>query len=386
MTPPSESVARANAVIRAFGERSREFFRKERRDQLDSVLFDVPRRSLLGWDGIYQHGPEFLRRLSRHASPEEIGGRMRYLARRPYQIQVALLPLGYLGAREQRRLNLGLSADEPLPDEDVEATVEFLLTWERIQRAYRADGTLLPEDAGGVTRIVSDDVVAEVRELLVPVDRAPLDAIRRASAMLNAYAFLVHGEQRDGTFGHGPYTGDDGSTIFFRETTDLQNTYLPWAAGGNPYPNIVVAHACRDVEVACDLYGSLVTQPYDLGDRLTHVVAFTVEPDGALRPLDAAALKQAQERAAQGVKKMYAEMARWEPSYKLDYGRPLFANHLKTFVDLLDLDGGWGEELMKTFESLKSDLIDRLFVEEGRPSVWAHMVHGESDCFTPIVL
>jgi hypothetical protein len=386
MTTATESVDRANAVIRAFGERSREFFRRERRDQLDSVLFDVPRRSLLGWDGIYQHGPDFLRRLSDHATPEEIGTRMRYLGRRPYQLQLSILALGYLGAREQRRLDLGLSAGERLPGEDVDATVDFLLTWERIQRSYRDDGTLLPEEASGATRIVTDDLVDEVSDLLVLVDQAPVEAIRRATATVNAYAFLVHGEQRDGTFGHGPYVRSDASTIFFRETTDLQNDYLPWAAPGNPYSNVVIAYACRDADITCDTYGTLVTQPYDLTDRLTHVVALTVDSNDGLHRLDDAALQSVQESAAKGVKSMYAQMARWEPSYKLDYGRPLFANHLKTFVDLLDLGSEWGEELLDTFDSLKSDLIDRLFVEEALPSVWAHMVHGKSDCFSPIVL
>lgn len=386
MTAAPKSVARANDVILAFGDRSREFFLKERRDQLESVLFDVPRRSLLGWDGIYQHGPEFLRRLSDHATPEEIGARMRYLGRRPYQLQLSILALGYLGAREQRRLNLGLAPGDPLPDEDIEATVDFMLTWERIQRSYRDDGSLLPEEASGTTRIVSDDVVAEVSDLLVPVDRAPVAAIRRTTAMVNAYAFLVHGEQRDGTFGHGPYRRADGSTVFFRETTDLQNDYLPWAAKGNPYPNVVIAYACRDAEVVCDTYGTLVTQPYELDDRLTHVVALTIDSDDRLHRLDDAALQSAQQSAASGVKTLYAQMAGWEPSYRLNYGRPLFANHLKTFADLLGLGPLWGTELMETFDSLRSDLIDRLFVEEARPSVWAHMVHGDSDCFSPIVL
>lgn len=386
MTTTPESVARANRVIRAFGDRSRVFFLKERRDQLDSVLFDVPRRSLLGWDGIYQHGPGFLRRLTSHATPEEIGARMRYLGRRPYQLQLAILALGYLGAREQRRLNLDLRADEPLPDEDIAATVDFILLWERIQRAYRGDGTLLPEEAAGVTHVVPDAVVDEVSDLLVPVDNAPVAAIRRATATLNSYAFLVHGEQRDGTFGHGPYSRPGGGTIFFREITDLQNGYLPWAAPGNPYPNVVIAYACQDVQVTCDTYGTLVTQPYEFTEQLTHIVALTIDSDGRPICLDEAELTSAQDGAAQGVKAMYAQMAGWESRYRLDYGRPLFANHLKTFVDLLDLGPEWGDELMRTFNSLKSDLIDRLFVEETTPSVWAHMVHGESDCFSPIVL
>lgn len=380
------TVERANAAIARFGAGTREFLKSERRDRLDSVLFDVPRRSVLGWDGIYQHGAEFLRRLSRHASPEEIGARMRRLGQRPYQLQLSVLALGYLGAREQRRLNLGVAVGEPLPGEDVEATVEFMLTWERMQRAYRGDGTMLPEEAGGATRIVPDDVVAQARALLLPVRDAPLAVIRKASATLNAYAFLVHGEQRDGTFGHGPYLDDNASPIFFRETTDLQNAYLPWAAAGNPYGNVVFAYACRDVEVTCDLYGSLITEPYDVSDRLSHVAALTVSGDGDLRALDETALQLATERAAGGVKTMYAQMASWDDAYKLDYGRPLFANHLRTFVDLLGVDSGWGDELTRLFDSLRSDLTDRLVADEAPPSVWAHMVHGESDCFAPVVV
>lgn len=383
MTEPDDR-ARADAVIHAFGERSRSFFRGERRDQLDSVLFDVPRRSLLGWDGIYQYGPDFLDEITGQATPEEIGTRMRRLGQRPYQLQFAILALGYLGAREQRRLNLGLGAGEPLPGEDVERTIRFLLTWERMQRAYRGDGSLLPEEAGGVTRVVDEAVVDEVWDGLVPIADAPLKVVKRASAILNSYAFLLHGEQRDGTFGHGPYPRPDGTTVWFREVTDLRNGYLPWASGDNPFPNVVFAYACREVRVTTDLYGSLVTEPFRLDDRLTHVGALSVGPDGTLRTLDEGDLQAAEAAAAQGVKGMYAEMATWEPRFRLDYGRMLFANHLKTFVDLLGLAGDWGERLRGTFVALSSDLIDRLYTEKETPSVWAHMVRGESACFSPI--
>ncbi|MGH2938817.1 MAG: hypothetical protein ACRDPE_11945 [Solirubrobacterales bacterium] len=69
---------------------------------------------------------------------------------------------------------------------------------------------------------------------------------------------LLHGEQRDGIFGHGPYDLGDGTVLYCREFNDLRNDDLPWAATEvrNWVGNVVVAYVARDVEVICDMFGS----------------------------------------------------------------------------------------------------------------------------------
>ena len=68
-----------NACIRQFGDGQKAFMRSENRALLRSVLFDVPRRSSIGWYCYYDRAPALLRQLVKQISPEEIGRRMRRL-------------------------------------------------------------------------------------------------------------------------------------------------------------------------------------------------------------------------------------------------------------------------------------------------------------------
>lgn len=380
-----DSLARANGVVAAFGRAVRAFFQAEKRDELTSVLFDVPRRSLLGWQCLYRHAPEFLGELWARTTPEEFGRRMARPGARPYQLQLAILGLGYLGARQQLLLDQGLYRGDPLPGEDVERTVDFLLTWERLQRSYRVDGTLLPGETGAVTRILDGPGLERVVDRLEPVDDERFGLIRRAVAKLQMYAFLFHGEQRDGVFGHGPYDAGDGSLVFLREINDLQNDYVPWAADGaaSPVPNVVVAYRTRGVEVHCDLFGSLVAEPHDFADRVEAVAIFTAG-DGTLRRLDNDEVAAVEQAAAKGTRSLFATMAAWSDDYKLRYGGPLFANHMKTFFDLAGIDGSIGDRLMTTFEATADDLCAGI-LQRDTAGVWRHMARGEDDCFWPVV-
>ncbi len=100
MATNEEALDRANEVMAAYGSSIRSFFQAEKRDELTSVLFDVPRRSLLGWHCLYRHAPEFFNELWRETTPEDFGRRMAQLGTRPYQLQLAILALGFLAARQ----------------------------------------------------------------------------------------------------------------------------------------------------------------------------------------------------------------------------------------------------------------------------------------------
>lgn len=377
----AQAIARANATIAAIGGEIRTFFHAEKREQLRSVLFDVPRRSLLGWYCIWEHGPEFFGELWAHASPEEVGGRMRNLGTRPYQLQMGLLFLGFLGARQQRILDLGLGDGEPLPGEDVRRTADFVNALEALQRAYRGDGTLCPGAAGFQTRILDPGTVARARALLEPLRAKRFRPVQRTLGVLEMYAFLLHGEQRDGVFGHGPYDTGEGTLLFVREINDLRNDYLPWAAteARNPFANVIFAYEARDAEVACDVFGTLVVQSADLEDRLVATGALHREGDH-LRRLTEDELEDAQKAAAAATREMYRAIAAWDDRYKLQYGAPLFANHVKGFFDLLGVDEDIGARLMETFEATGAVVAEELLQSE-TPSVWHHMVHGDGPCF-----
>jgi hypothetical protein len=383
MASGDEALARANEAVAAWGSSIRSFFQAEKRDELTSVLFDVPRRSLLGWHCLYRHAPDFFAEVWAQTTPEDFGRRMAQPGTRPYQLQLAILALGFLAARQHLMMDQGLSMGDPLPGEDVDRTVEFILNLERMQRSYRVDGTLVPDETGHTTRILAGGDLERAAALLEPADPERYQPIRQAVAKLQMYAFLFHGEQRDGVFGHGPYDVD-GSTVFFREINDLQNDYVPWALSEprSPVPNVVVVYRVHDVTVTCDVFGSLVADPHDFSDRLDAVAILTAAGHD-LRRLDDGEVEAVQQAAAVGTRVLFGTMAKWDDDYKLQYGGPLFANHMKTFFDLQGIDGSIGDRLLSTFEATAGELVQGI-LQRDTAAVWKHMARGGTDCFWPV--
>ena len=124
------SIKDVNECIRVFGEAQNAFMHSEKRAGLRSVLFDVPRRSSIGWYCIYRKGAEFLRQLSQHASPEEIGSSMKRLCSRPYYLTLSIVMCSYLNARQQLMLDRGIACSQPFPEENVEDLC-FVVDWWR---------------------------------------------------------------------------------------------------------------------------------------------------------------------------------------------------------------------------------------------------------------
>ena len=256
--------------------------RAEKREAMRSVLFDLPRRSSLGWQCLHEHQDPFLRELCRHVTPEELGRRMRIPGGRPYALQPFILVCSYLGHRQQRMLDLGLRPGDPFPEEEPEALTFLMDFWARLQGAYRNDDALLPGEAGGSLPILDDEQVQDLAARAMPVGDERYTAIRRMAATLELYGFMLHGEQRDGIFGHGPYALEGGRVLYCREFNDLRNDYLPWAATRvrNPLANVVVGLRGARRRGHCDMFGSSRVEPHDPTDRLDGVAVLTNE-DGA---------------------------------------------------------------------------------------------------------
>ena len=183
------------------------FMRSENRALLRSVLFDVPRRSSLGWYCFYDKAPALLRSLVTQTSPEEIGQRMRRLCSRPYYLQLSILMCSYFGARQQLLLDSGLSsgaARSPVKKlEDASFVVDF---WQRTCRAYRSDKPAITRPAPRHRSRYYPENNIEFLECpaLALLDPAVHQRLRRLAATLELYVFILHGEQRDGLFAHGP--------------------------------------------------------------------------------------------------------------------------------------------------------------------------------------
>jgi len=376
---------RLNELIHLFGELQKREMRAERRDVMKAILFDLPRRSSLGWHALYEHQAGFLRELSEHASPEELGQRMRFPGSRPYALQPFIVVCSYLGARQQELLDAGLSPGDPWDGERVEDLELVMDWWARLQGALRSDDVLLPGQAGGTSPILDDATIADVVTRLGPADEERHAVVRRMAATLELYSFLLHGEQRDGITGHGPYSLEDGSVLFFKEFNDLRNDYLPWARTEtrNVLDNVVVAHRARDVRVHCDMFGSMNVAPPEFGPQLEGLAVLS-NADGVLRTVDDAELPAIQEAASDAQQELFLRAVEWDDAYKIAYGAPLFANHLKPFFDLAGLtDASYGERIMQACEATAQRMTPELL---GRPvpSMWSHFGSTEGALFWPV--
>ncbi len=373
----------ANDDLHVFGEAWKHDLRAERRATMTSVLFDLPRRSALGWELFYRHVPTLLRRVGEETSPEQIGAAMRRLGSRPYALQSFMLMCGYFGARQQHMIDLDLRPGEPLPGGSAADDAFVADWWSRQSRAHRGDGRRVPHEGSGDWPVLDPAQVEEVATLLRPVDAEAHGRTRRTAATLQLYSFILHGEQRDGLGGHGPYPLDQG-LLFVSEFNDLRNRWLPWAQTEIrlPLDNLCLVYAAEGVEVHCDVFGSLRVSPPEHTERLRGFCALTNE-DGELRRVDSDELAavEAAAQAAQG--ELYMKAIEWDDHYKVAYAGPLFANHLAPF---LELAGCPDEEIRELFDrfAAEADELAAAMVEEEVPSIWKHLGEAEGPLLYPI--
>lgn len=381
------SVDRVNELIRLFGESHKRDIRAEKRTTMSSVLFDLPRRSNLGWHCLHDNQDPFLRELAAALPPEELGRRMGDVGVRPYALQSFILVCGHLGHRQQRMLDLGLAAGDPFPEERPEELAFLMDFWGRLQSGYRTDEVLLPAQANHSLPILDPARIEQLAGLAAVPDPELHGAARRLAATLELYGFMLHGEQRDGIFGHGPYPLGDDTVLYCREFNDLRNEYLPWAGTEvrNPVDNVVLAYVARDVEVICDMFGSSRVEPHELGERLLGLAVLSRD-DEELRRLGAEQIEEIQGTAAAAQEELFMRAVEWDDAYKIAYGAPLFANHLKPFFDLAGMANAeeLSERLMAACEETAAVHTEALLGAEV-PSIWRHWAETDGDFFWPLV-
>ena len=375
-----------NRCIKQFGDGQKAFMRSENRALLRSVLFDVPRRSSIGWYCFYDRAPALLRSLATQISPEEIGRRMRRLCSRPYYLQLSILMCSYFGARQQLLLDNRLNPGQPFPGEKLEDAHFVVDFWQRACRAYRSDGLSLPNQVGGTQQILPRDDVDQLDAQLVPTDPGTHQRLRRLAATLELYAFILHGEQRDGLFAHGPYDVGGDCQLMVQEFTDLQNDYLPWAQteARNPYPQLALVRRTKGLGARFDLFGGVLWDAPELAPCVEAEGLFTRNHDGSIIPVPLDEVERIESCAASAQNELFLKAAEWSPRYKAEYGVHLFANHLYPFFELLPSGQDWGERIRTEFEAAAGNILDDLLAGEEVPSIWSFMATTEGDFFWPV--
>ena len=376
-----------NRCIRQFGASQKAFMRSENRALLRSVLFDVPRRSSIGWYCYYDRAPGLLRSLAAQMPPEEIGRRMRQLCSRPYCLQLSILMCSYFGARQQILLDRDLKPGQPYSGEKIEDARFVVDFWQRACRAYRSDGQLLPGQNGNTQQILPRESVESLNARLDPFDSGAHQRLRRLAATLELYVFILHGEQRDGLFAHGPYDVGGDRQLVVQEFTDLQNDYLPWAETQvqNPYPQLALVRRTRGMGPRFDLFGGVLWDAPDLASCVEAEGLFTRTAEGSMAPVSLDEVAHIETCAAAAQNELFLKAAEWSPRYKAEYGVHLFANHLYPFFELLSSDRGWGEHIRAEFEAAAGAVLDNMLASEEPPSVWRFMAETRGDFFWPVV-
>ncbi|MFN8217082.1 MAG: hypothetical protein U0R71_10865 [Solirubrobacterales bacterium] len=375
------SPAQVDAAITTWGLAQSETMRREQRGKLSSELFDIRGRTWVGFECYYRAVPELLAALAERLPPEEIGRRMKRPGSRPYYLQLFILMSNYLCAREQRIL----TEEEP-PEADPEqarelrALVEFFA---RAARAYREDGVEVPSAPAYDQRILDPEWAGRCAALLGPTDE--LARVRRALAGISLYVFLLHGEQRDGNFDHGPYELADGTRMLIHEINDLDNDYLPWADAENPpaLSNVCIAQALRDVGTRFSIFAGCVTDPAEFADRVERFAVFTVEGE-ELRPLDPEELEAVAAEALALQAKLYQQIVEWEPIERVRYARWMYANHIVPFLRMAQAED-LVARLSERFEAIGQEAAEEYLSFAGPPAVLvSHTKLPEGSMFSPL--
>jgi hypothetical protein len=296
-------------------------------------------------------------------------------------VSLNALMLGYLNGREQRRLLAGLTADEPLPEESLADTALVVETWRRVGAAYVEDGALLPAERGPALRVIPADEVAEVAGLARPVDDGARVRAARAMAITELYTFILNGEARVGVFNHGPYDLGDGEALLVKELLGLDDRFLPWELPVRPpVANVARIMRVRDLSATVDLFGSLVTDPFEYGDRIVAEAIVTVEDD-TLRRLPAAELEAVAEAAGTAQVAMYEQAVEWSRERQVAYGADLYASLLAAFPRLVGLD--LDAEIRERFGATADRVVPGLCSGQEPPLVLGRLGASDGDLYSP---
>lgn len=372
----------AQAVQDEFEAAIRQFM-AERSTVIETTLFDLPTKIVLGQYCGYDVLPLVTAELERRVLADELGRR-----RRAPGVNLALGLCGflwiYLFGRLQRYLEAGWP-DKEVDLGDHEQAASVITYWEGVARAYRGDGSLVAGQTrtDGVIRCLDEADVARLSEAALargPVEDAAV--VRKALAQMELYCFLVHGEQRDGIFNHGPYPLEDGSQMVLKELTDLQNPFMPWVTPERRLSTslVVVPIVLRGIEAWFDMYGTLYTEPEDY---FPYVTGIEILAGPELEPITMAELDGIGRQAHEVQKAVFREMAAWDERYKLLHAATQYAN---VNYPLLELAGATHDEiravLIEPFEQAGDKYVEKSREDSGR--LWEYVASGRAPLFPEV--
>lgn len=325
-----EAVATANRLIEYHAPISKAL--TEERTSLESALIPVTAYIVVACSEAFLRYPDMVRRIDAALPAEEIGRR----ARRPgcqvdpcYLWSIANF---YLLGRKIMAL-LDPSADDP------ERTATVLDFWERAAMAYRGgDGTRQAWDTGTALPY-GEEVIGQLLAGVEPIAADERrDEVKRFSATLVNYLFLLYFDTRAGYGDTGPYPvpGQPGRSLLVRDFYRLGHGDFWWSdvAAGVPYHHLTAAMVLEGVDTTITDFGTSNHAPEDYLDRLVGFGLFTTdgEPPGSVRPVpaDEYGAIVAAVRKAQG--QHYRNIAAMSRDEKIRAGAYVYFTFLRPFA------------------------------------------------------
>jgi hypothetical protein len=376
------------ATLAEWGQALADAIRREDRGRLESPLFDVQRRQIIGYDCYYEFAPAMVRALADAGmTPARVAAWMRQPLRRPYFLQIFEMIVNPLLAREQRLLSGDPKAREEVQHFDRDELPDLTAFVSELVREYRGDSELGPTAGNDAAQQVLDpEGLAACLDTLRPAAPGEAAEAGRLFGAIALHSVLLHGEHRDGIFDHGPYSGPDGTTVLVREINDLANTFMPWSTERVrlSVSGIAVVYACRGLDLRFDLFGGASTDPIEFGDRVERI-GYLCRRRDELITLDSAALKALAVEASEASAVLFEDVAEWDDRERVLYGAHLYANHLLPFAELADLKGGdKGARIVAEFVRRGREIGTEV-VDNPHPEVTAHAAEADAakPLFTP---
>jgi hypothetical protein len=200
-------------------------------------------------------------------------------------------------------------------------------------------------------------------------------------AVTQLYTFIQNGESRVGSFAHGPYPLEDGSSLLVKELVGLRDRFIDLGIEERPHLDTIVRlMRVRGVAARFDLFGSMSTEPFELEDAIEADAVLTVE-DGATRPLAPEEVERLTESAATAQVRAYERAAEWSTDQRIAYGADLYASLILPITAAAGLD--LTDEVRARFRETAARVVPGLRDGAERPLILAHIGSDAPEVYSP---
>lgn len=364
------TIEHANTAAMLFTESTTRFFAERAAPEAESALFDNPRKMALGNACVYDTYLDVLRRVRSGIEPEDFGRSMKTVNAPHDLLFLNGIYWAWCWGRIQSMLDSGKEPGD-LVAEDGDQFTEVWDWWERVSRAYRNDGEVLPfqaADARGSTgnlAILGDEDVERLVGMQEEVPAGSRHALSQLMGQLQLYCFLAHSEARDSIFCHGPYPLGNGRVMVLREFKELRNEYCPRVRVDGrpvtvrsptpiPFEEVALAIVVRDVNFRFDMFGTLYAEPESYMEHVESAALLTGFGTTE-RQRGLAEVESITAAADAAYADMFTEIIEWDDRQKVEVGCYQYVNLMRTMLR----QAGREQELLGEVEAACEAACDR---------------------------